>query len=169
MKTKHFHFLGRAVIEHDGWFLLARAKGASNTFLPGGHVEIGESVPDAIRREIMEECGFSAAIHRYIGAVEHRWSDGDQDNCEVNHLFHVSLPQLKSHGDIVSSESHLELFWAPASRLAELNLKPAPLIRILPRCLGESEAVWASTLKDAETEPGATDNPDGAQRLREDH
>ena len=146
MKPKQFHFLGRAVIEYQGHFLVARAIGESNTFLPGGHVETGESVPDAIQREIMEECGLAAEIGRYLGAVEHRWSEEDRENFEVNHLFQVTLPEISSFDIIESREPHLELLWAAPSQLQELNLQPCPLISILRGYRDRSEAVWASTL-----------------------
>lgn len=39
--------------------LLAQAIGEKNTFLPGGHIEFGESAKDALVREIEEELGLT--------------------------------------------------------------------------------------------------------------
>jgi 8-oxo-dGTP diphosphatase len=39
----NFHHLARGIIIDGDKVLLARAVGHKNTFLPGGHVEFGES------------------------------------------------------------------------------------------------------------------------------
>ncbi|MCX8207834.1 MAG: NUDIX hydrolase [Methanothrix sp.] len=43
--------------------------------LPGGFVEIGETVEDAARREVMEETGVNASLVRLVGI----YSDPDRD------------------------------------------------------------------------------------------
>lgn len=49
---KRQHLIARAVILEDGKVLLARCKGADNTFLPGGHVFSGESLKKAGMRGV---------------------------------------------------------------------------------------------------------------------
>jgi 8-oxo-dGTP diphosphatase len=135
---QQFHLLGRAVIRSENKVLLARAFGYSNTFLPGGHVEIGESVPVAIAREILEELGCQATVGRYLGAVEASFQVEDTIHFEINHLFEVTL----NTSSFTSQEHHLEFFWANLSDLTVLNLQPAALIELLlhPR----EAAFWSS-------------------------
>jgi 8-oxo-dGTP diphosphatase len=124
---QQFHLLGRAVIRSENKVLLARALGYSNTFLPGGHVEIGESVTVAIAREILEELGCQGIVGRYLGAVEASFASGDTVHFEINHLFEVTL----NNSSFCSQEPHLKFFWAELSELTLLNLQPAALVDLL--------------------------------------
>ena len=139
--------LVRAVIEDAGRFLLARSRGAWNTFLPGGHPEPGESLVDALKRELDEELCVTCSVERYLGAVEHTWDDDQGRHFELNHCFAVSAPDLPRERPPTSMERGLEFLWAPSEGLAEARLEPAPLVDILPRWReGSGSPWWASTL-----------------------
>ena len=143
------HILVRGVIVIDNHVLLAHAKGAANTFLPGGHVETGESLAHALSREFAEELGCPCRVADYLGLVEHQWGDGDRRQHELNHLFLATLPGITSTQILPSQEPHLEFLWAQLSELAGHNLLPAPLADILrPHAAGERGPFWAATFAD---------------------
>ena len=52
-----FHYIVRGIIFLNGKVLLAHQKGAANSFLPGGHIGMGEKAEVALIREISEEIG----------------------------------------------------------------------------------------------------------------
>jgi len=59
---------------HQNILLIRRSK-TSRAFpgmwaLPGGKVEDGELLEEALHREIMEECGIKVAIHNMIGIYD---------------------------------------------------------------------------------------------------
>jgi 8-oxo-dGTP diphosphatase len=56
--------------------------------LPGGHVELGESMPNTLERELKEELDLTIHVVRYIGAVEHSY--GEPREYEINHVFAAS-------------------------------------------------------------------------------
>lgn len=139
----HIHVIARAVIRIGDVVLLARSKGASNTFLPGGHVNVGERMHDAIARELHEEFGRSCVVRDYLGAIEHAFTESCTTQHEVNHFFRVDLIGVDAPHPLVSLEPHLEFFWQPVGRLHEVNLKPDPVISLF----SGSGPAWASTLQ----------------------
>ena len=56
-----------AVIVRDGRLLLQQRADSRQWGLPGGSVEIGESVTAALEREVCEETGFEVVVGRLIG------------------------------------------------------------------------------------------------------
>jgi ADP-ribose pyrophosphatase YjhB (NUDIX family) len=69
-----------AVVVHDGRVLLIRrgqAPDAGAWSIPGGAVELGESVEDALRREVLEETGLQIAVGRFLEVFERVECDAD--------------------------------------------------------------------------------------------
>lgn len=56
-----------AVVLHEGRLLLQQRADSGEWGLPGGSVEIGETVTTAIAREVHEETGFEVGVGRLIG------------------------------------------------------------------------------------------------------
>ena len=62
-----------AVVIHDGRVVLIRrgqAPSAGEWSIPGGGVELGESVETALRREVREETGLEIAVGRFLEVFE---------------------------------------------------------------------------------------------------
>jgi 8-oxo-dGTP pyrophosphatase MutT (NUDIX family) len=53
------------VLLHDGCLLMTRIRSSGKWGLPGGGVELGERLEDALLRELREETGISAEIERF--------------------------------------------------------------------------------------------------------
>ncbi len=91
-----------AVIPYRGGIVLIRRK--NDPFkgyyaLPGGVVEYGETVEDAVVREVMEETGLECAVDRLIGV----YSDPDRDPrghfVSVCFLLRVTGGELRADSD----------------------------------------------------------------------
>ncbi len=52
------------LIIHDGQLLVTRMKGNGKYMLPGGGVNAGECLEEAVKRECWEECGIEVDIHQ---------------------------------------------------------------------------------------------------------
>jgi 8-oxo-dGTP diphosphatase len=147
MSSKKFHNLARAVIVKSDHILVAHEIGAANTFLPGGHIEIGESVEATLIREVFEEIGQKAVIGKYLGAVEYVWDDSNGSNFEMNHLFTLDVPGISPQENPRSNEKHLEFYWVKLRELRNHNLLPEKIKKLLvENDINSINALWASDI-----------------------
>lgn len=137
---KPFHHLARAIIIKDGKVLLAQAKGYKNTFLPGGHIEFGESAKDALIRELAEELGLKCEVSQFLGLVEHKWEKRGVLHCEINQVFEVNCSELHSDTSPIAEEGHLEFFWADSTQLE--SLQPYPFRKLIQAKINGIDSVW---------------------------
>ncbi|MCW4048381.1 MAG: NUDIX domain-containing protein [Candidatus Bathyarchaeota archaeon] len=130
--------IARAVIIDDGRILVAHKHGASNTFLPGGHIEHGEPSEVALLRELEEEMGISANIAAFMGVFEYQFIDEyDRHMHEINLVYEVSL---QDH-EVISAEGHLEFKWIKMDKAREHNLLPEKIIDLVKQWLEISQPV----------------------------
>ena len=141
----NFHYLARGIIFVDGKILLAHMKGADNTFLPGGHIELGEKAETALLREIGEELGQVAEVRYFIGAVECAYTDNGQENHEINLLFEIRVLGLEADQSPASRERHLEFLWSEPAELKAHNLLPSPIVDCLKTWGQGYKAYWGSS------------------------
>lgn len=117
-------YIARGVIEYNGRFLLARGKGRDNWYLPGGHIEIGESAEYALLRELDEELGATGFITKFRGAAENKFQMKGSTVQEINLVFDVELDDPEN---IENREEHLEFGWFTKEEIKNLLVFPLSL------------------------------------------
>jgi|LakMenEpi03Aug12_release.lakeMendotaPanAssembly.Ray.scaffolds.fasta_scaffold1411671_1 8-oxo-dGTP diphosphatase len=120
--------IARAVIVDDGHILLTQCTNRSGTYtyLPGGHVELGETSKIALARELHEELGVAeAAISQLLATHESFWHDKNNVlQHEINLLFKTTVPGFSRHTTPTSQEAHIAFAWVALDQLTEANLLP---------------------------------------------
>ena len=148
MSKGEIEVMARGVCMVRGRLLLCHTRRASNTYLPGGHVDFGEPAARALCREIGEELGLKARAGRFLGVVEHVYRQKGRRHCEVNLEFELRIPGLRSDSPPPSAEGHLDFRWVPATpaALRAANLEPEPLRGLVPAWAQGATPAYASTL-----------------------
>jgi len=86
METKKFVVRVRAVIVNDGKLLVMRMHTNKFYALPGGKLEIGETIHGCLKREIIEELGVEPQIGRFLFVNNFNEKNGDQS---IDFIFEV--------------------------------------------------------------------------------
>jgi len=141
MNKKYIESIVRALIIKEGKILLCENKSSGHFFLPGGHVEFGESFKKALAREIKEELGISGIVEDVVGVLENTFQDEGVSHHEVNVIFIVSLPTA----EVISQESHIAFRWIELVDLLGVNLLPQKLPSLLSKWLKDRETFFEST------------------------
>jgi ADP-ribose pyrophosphatase YjhB (NUDIX family) len=142
MQNKPIQLLVRAIIEKDSKILVCHKKGKDYYFLPGGHVEFGESSEYALAREIKEELGIEMTGSFFIGGTEHMFEEDGARQHEVNLVFKVEVDKIK----IESEEDHLQFFLLDPEQFEQENILPSVLKNALLQWFQEDEKFWANDL-----------------------
>ncbi|MGE0865545.1 MAG: NUDIX hydrolase [Vicinamibacterales bacterium] len=149
--------VGAVVVRGDRVLIVRRAheprKGEWS--LPGGVLELGESLGEAVRREVLEETGLQVEIGPMIEPLEriHRDADG-----RVRfHFVIVDFACRSDAGDAVAGSDAEAVAWAGMGELAAYGVNPhavAVIARGLELLAGQSGSALAAT-------PPATGQPRG--------
>lgn len=144
------HVLSRAVIIDQGKILLCQNTKLQTPyyFLPGGHIEQGESVKESLIREIKEEIGCDCSIKRFLCCLEYSFEPQHKVIChtqEYNFIFEITSPSLKEHITIKSEEDHMDFVWVPLDKLSTIDFSPPALKDLLKSWLLNDNAEKLAT------------------------
>ena len=102
----HVRVAAKAIVMRGGRLLITRNVDAEGTFflLPGGGQEHGESLPVALRREVMKEVGAPVEVHDlvlvrdYIARNHEFAQEGDVHQLELFFRCTLQVDTLPSNG-----------------------------------------------------------------------
>jgi 8-oxo-dGTP diphosphatase len=109
--------VGAVVVDHDRLLLVRRGRGpaAGSWSVPGGRVEVGETLAEAVTRELREETGIEGVCGPLLGWAERI----DETDHFVILDFEVTLV-----GDdaVVAGDDAAEAVWVDLHDVGELDL-----------------------------------------------
>jgi ADP-ribose pyrophosphatase YjhB (NUDIX family) len=121
-----------AVVVNDaGEILMIRRTDNDNWAIPGGAIDLGESVAQAAVRETLEESGIECEITGIVGI----YSDPKHvllytSNGEVRQEFSIVLTARPLSGQPTPSDESSEVRWVPVSEVREYTMDRSMRIRI---------------------------------------
>ena len=126
----HIETIARGVCIKDGRVLLCLPKDRSYSYLPGGHIEFGETGREALVREMKEETGLDATAGDLLGVVESSFVQKGEKHCEINLIYKMSLGGLEGLGGLggleglESMEDWICFDWVSCDKIDSANLLP---------------------------------------------
>ena len=120
---KHIETIARGVCVKDGRVLLCYPKDRSYSYLPGGHIEFGETGREALVREIKEEMGLKATAGEFLGVIENSFLQHGKRHCEINLVYEMKVEGFDGF-KLESKEDWIGFEWADVDELEEANLLP---------------------------------------------
>jgi 8-oxo-dGTP diphosphatase len=117
--------VGVVVLKGDRVLLVRRGKepGRGRWGLPGGAVELGETVAQAAEREVDEECGIEVQVRDVIEVIDRIIAD---DDGQIRyHYILIDLLAEHRRGDPIASSDAMEVRWVVEKELDQWALSPA--------------------------------------------
>ena len=122
---KHIETIARGVCILGGKVLLCLPKDRSYSYLPGGHIEFGETGREALVREMKEETGLDATAGELLGVVESSFVQKGERHCEINLIYEMSLvSRLTSSSPVAAQESWICFDWVDCGKIDDAKLLP---------------------------------------------
>jgi ADP-ribose pyrophosphatase YjhB (NUDIX family) len=119
------------VADGAGRILLIRRTDNGNWALPGGAIDLGESVAHAAIRETLEESGIECAITGLVGIYsDPRHVIRYTSNGEVRQEFSIVLTARAVSGRPTPSSESSEVRWVPEAELPGYTMDRSMRIRI---------------------------------------
>lgn len=126
MAEKHIETIARGVCVRNGKVLLCYPRDRSYSYLPGGHIEFGETGREALVREMKEETGLDATAGALLGVVESSFVQKGEKHCEINLIYAMEV-KVKGEGEqrnVSSCEDWICFDWVDCDKIDSVNLLP---------------------------------------------
>ncbi len=124
-ETDYPHLTVAAIAEKEGKLLFVREEADQGIVInqPAGHVEVGESILESVKRETMEETAWEVEPLSFLGVSQYR--SPHNGITYIRHTFLVEL--LKFHEDVVLDDGIIEALWLSPEEALKMPLR-SPLV-----------------------------------------
>jgi nucleoside triphosphatase len=115
--------VGALILNDCGQILLVKSNKWKNRFsLPGGHVELGETVKEALKREVKEEISLEIELIRFLQFQEAIYS---QEFYKPKHFIFLDFLCKARITDVkVDNIEIQDVVWVDPGKALEMNVEP---------------------------------------------
>jgi 8-oxo-dGTP pyrophosphatase MutT (NUDIX family) len=129
------------VVDDQGRILLHRRRDNGKWALPGGRMEIGESIADCARREVREETGLEVEIDSIVGLYTDPGHVFAYDDGEVRQEFSICFLAHPVADKIKTSDESHEVRYVDADELGQLPMEAAIRRRVSDHLAHQEPAI----------------------------
>ena len=117
------------IFDSDGKVLLERRSDNGFWGLPGGAVEVGESVEQAVKREVMEETALVVEVKRLVGVYSDplRYNISSYPSGDIVHWVTVVFECVRVSGELAISHESTDIGYFSVDDLPVNTLRSHPL------------------------------------------
>lgn len=113
-----------AIIVHNGNILLVKRgsdPGKGKWSVPGGLVELGETVQDTVVREVKEECNLDIEVHGLIDVVDNLIPD-EKGKWQYHFIILDYFAEVKGECNPIAGSDIQTLKWVPLEEAKNMEL-----------------------------------------------
>lgn len=118
------------VVSEPGELLLRRRFDNDQLALPGGTMDLGETLAQTVVREVREETGLDVEVTGLVGICSDPGHVIEYDDGEVRQEFNVCFSARMIGGRLGSSAESTELRWVAPAQLDALPMHQSTRLRI---------------------------------------
>jgi len=116
--------VGAAIVQNGRVLLVQRGRepGRGLWALPGGRLELGETVREAVAREVLEECGLEIVPGEVVAVVDMIQRD-EHDRVRYHYVL-IDFLATPVGGELTVASDILDARWVSEAELDELEMPP---------------------------------------------
>src|SRR6478735_2358341 len=118
------------VVDELGRIALVHRRDNGLWALPGGGMELGESIEDCAVREVKEETGLDVEITGLVGVYTSPNHVMKYDDGEVRQQFSLCFKTNLLGGELAFDSESTDIAWVAQDAIAELPMHPSMKLRI---------------------------------------
>jgi nucleoside triphosphatase len=118
-------------------FLMKSHKWKDKYCIPGGHIELGERVEDAVRREVKEETNLDIGDLEFVSLQEAVY---DEDFWQPRHFIFLDFACRTDSTEVKLNDEAEEYVWVPLDKALTLPVEHYTAV-VIRKYLGQRESL----------------------------